>query len=250
MTLPPEDPPSGPSGPVVTRWTLVVRARGGSPEARAALSDLCAAYYGVVETFIRRETSDPEAARDLTQEFFARVLSGSGLGGADPLRGRFRSYLFGAVKHFLAGERARRLAARRGGGAEHVPLVQDATETQAAMEIADPGAPSPEGAFDRQWAAAVLARALDRLGTEMVAEGRGRLFEVLKPCLQGAAEPPAQAGLAAALGLSEGAVKVAIHRLRQRFRAAVRSEIAETLADPAVGVEEEMRHLVAALRGG
>jgi len=231
-----------------TRWTLVLRARGETADARAALADLCEAYYGVVEHFIRRQTGEAQSARDLTHEFFARVLAGSGLGGADRARGRFRSYLFGAVKHFLNVERARQLAAKRGGRAVHVPLMSTGTNTDPGAELPDPAAETPEAEFDRQWATTMLTRALDRLGTAMASEGRSRPFELLKPCLQGTAEPPAPARLAAALGLSETAVKVAVHRLRKRFREAVRQEIAETLNDPAM-VEEEMRHLVQALRG-
>lgn len=228
-----------------TRWTLVARARGESPEARMALSDLCAAYYRPVETFIRRQVVDVQDARDLTQEFFARLLSGSGVGGADPERGRFRSYVLGAVKHFLHAERVRRLAAKRGGGAEHVAFEPDAG-SEPGFQVADPGAITAEVAFDREWAHALLDRALTRLGGEMAAEGKARHFEVLKGCLQGAAVVRPQAELGEALGMSEATVKVAIHRLRKRFRDAVRSEIAETLVEGA-RVDEEMRHLLQAL---
>ncbi|MCP5518655.1 MAG: sigma-70 family RNA polymerase sigma factor [Verrucomicrobiales bacterium] len=233
--------------PAPTRWTLVARARGETPEARQALGDLCAAYYGVVEEFIRWQTGDPQTARDLTHEFFSRLLGGGGLEGADPVRGRFRSYLFGAVKHFLGSERARRGAAKRGGHAGHLSLEQGGTDTHPGIEIADGRAASPEAEFDRHWATMMLARALDRLAAAMAAEGRSAQFELLKPCLQGAS-PPSQASLAEALGMSETAVKVAIHRLRKRFREAVKAEIAETLRDPAT-VGEELRHLVQALAG-
>lgn len=242
------DPAGSPSlRPAPTRWTLVVRARGSAPEARQALADLCEAYYGVVEEFIRWQTGDSQTARDLTHAFFARLLGSSGLEGADPARGRFRSYLFGAVKHFLAAERARHGAAKRGGHVGHLSLDRDGTDTHAGMEIADRRGGAPEAEFDRQWATITVARALDRLATAMADEGRGAQFEILKPCLQGA-QPPSQASLAEALGMSETAVKVAIHRLRRRFREAVKAEIAETLRDPAL-VGEEMRHLVQALAG-
>jgi DNA-directed RNA polymerase specialized sigma24 family protein len=242
-----------------TRWTLVVRARGESPEARAALGDLCAAYYAPVESFLRRETGDPATARELAQEFFSRLLAGSGFGGADERRGRFRSYVLGAVKHFLQAERTRRGARKRGGNAEHLSLdaAGAATGTDAgpgtgldgtAPQIPDPAAVSPDAAFDRQWAHSLLERALDRLSRDMAAEGKSRQFEILQVCLLGAETPPPQAELAVALGLGETAVKVAIHRLRARFRETVRAEIAETLADP-TQVDEEMRHLIAALAG-
>jgi RNA polymerase sigma-70 factor (ECF subfamily) len=241
------DQPSPPtSGLAPTRWTLVNRARGQTPEARAALADLCEAYYRVVEDFIRRQTGDAQAARDRTHEFFARVLAGEGFGGADPTRGRFRSYLFGAVKNYLNVERVRQLTAKRGGGAAHVSLEAPATETAPGFDVPDLAVESPDLEFDRQWATAMLARALDRLGEAMKVEGKQRQFEVLKPCLQGTGQPPSQAHLAAMLGLNELAVKVAVHRLRKRFREAVRREIAETLDDPAT-VEEEMRHLVSVL---
>lgn len=234
-----------------TRWTLVVRSRGTTPEARAALGDLCAAYYTPVEAFLRRETGETERARELTQEFFARLLAGSGFAGADERRGRFRSYVLGAVKHFLQAERAHRLAQKRGAGAEHLPLDAPAaptgdTSTDAAPQVADPGALAPDAAFDRQWAHTLLERALDRLQRAMSEEGKARQFEVLQSCLLGATAPPPQAELATALGLSDTAVKVSIHRLRARFRETVRAEIAETLSDPAQ-VDEEMRHLISAL---
>ena len=228
-----------------TRWTLVARARGESPEARMALSDLCAAYYGPVEAFIRRQTTDLQETRDLTQEFFARLLAGSGVGGADPERGRFRSYVLGAVKHFLHAERVRRGAAKRGSGAEHV-VLEGESGTEAGLQVADSGAVAADVAFDRAWAHALLERALTRLGGEMVEEGKGRTFEVLKGCLQGAVAVKPQAELGEALGMTEATVKVAIHRLRKRFREVVRAEIAETLVDGA-NVDEEMRYLIQAL---
>lgn len=228
-----------------TRWTLVARARGDSPEARMALSDLCEAYYAPVEAFIRRQVGEGQDARDLTQEFFARLLGGSGVGGADPGRGRFRSYVLGAVKHFLHSDWVRRSAAKRGAGSEHVPWDPSAA-TEAGIPLADAGAVPADVAFDREWAHAMLERSLNRLGAEMAAEGKARHFEVLKGCLQGAGPVLPQAELGAALGMSEATVKVAIHRLRKRFREMVRSEIAETLSDGAL-VDEEMRHLIQAL---
>jgi RNA polymerase sigma-70 factor (ECF subfamily) len=198
-----------------------------------------------VEAFIRRQSTEVQEAKDLTQEFFARLLAGSGVGGADPGRGRFRSYLLGAVKHFLHAEWVRRSAAKRGAGAEHLPLESEGT-TEPGLQVADSGAVPADVAFDREWAHALLDRALTRLGVEMAAEGKARHFEVLKGCLQGAAVVRPQAELGEALGMSEATVKVAIHRLRKRFRDVVRAEIAETLADGAQ-VDEEMRHLIQAL---
>ena len=230
-----------------TRWTLVTRARGGTPEARSALSDLCAAYYAPVAAFLRRETRDPDAARELTHEFFARLLAGSGVAGADPARGRFRSYLLGAVKHFLQVDRVRRSAAKRGAGAEHVPL-EPGTDTSPGLDLPDPGAVPADAAFEREWAHALLGRALDRLGAAMAAEGKAHHFGTLKPCLLGSDPAVPYVELAVRLGLTEAAVKVAVHRLRKRFRDAVHAEIADTLADPGQ-VDEELQHLVAVLSG-
>ncbi len=240
-------PGSSPPLVAATRWTLVQRARGETPEARAALSDLCAAYYAPVEAFMRGEAVGRETARDLTQEFFARLLAGSGVAGADAARGRFRSYLFGAVKHFLQAERARRLAAKRGGGVEHVHLTAHPSDTHGGADPADPKAEPASRLFDRHWANALLARALERLGAAMTTEGKETQFEVLKPCLLGAADPTPQADMARRLALSESAVKVAVHRLRRRFREMVRAEIAETLSDPAQ-IDVEMQCLIQALR--
>lgn len=242
----PNNPPEASCAVSATRWTLVIRARGQSSEARAALAELCDAYYSVVENFIRRQTGDAQSTRDLAHEFFARVLAGPGLGGADRARGRFRSYLFGAVKHFLSVECARQLALKRGGHASHVPLDVPADDTSPGLELADAAAESPDAAFDRQWATAMLSRSLQRLGADMVAEGKGRQFEVLKPCLQAGGMVLDHGQLAAELGMNANALKVAIHRLRKRFRDVVKREIADTLHDPSL-VDEEMQHLISAL---
>ena len=221
-----------------TRWTLVVQAQGRSPESRAALSDLCAAYYAPVQEFIRQWLSGADRADDLTQEFFARILSRGGVDGAEPGRGRFRSFLLGAVKHFLSHAREREQAQKRGGGQTLLPLAE------GGESAPDPALP-PDAAFDRQWALTLISRALDSLESQFTAEEKGPVFQVLKPWLTGDADVP-QATAAASLGLTETAVKVAIHRLRQRFRQQLRSELAATL-DSAEMVEEELGHLFAAL---
>jgi len=240
MMLPPEDRPSGPSGPVVTRWTLVVRAPGGSPEARAALSDLYAAYYGVVEAFIRRETSDPEAARDLTQEFFAQLLEHHWVAHADRHKGRFRSFLLTAMKRFLANEWGKLKTVKRGGRAQRVPLALDAAETRYLQEPADRS--TPEQVFEKRWALALLESVLGRLREEYVRDGKAVLFDTLKPCLLGRRESQPYATVAAELEMTEGAVKVAVCRLRERYRDRLRKEIAHTVASPGE-VDEEVRHL-------
>lgn len=241
-----------------TRWSEVSRAQGTSDAARVALGELCAVYYAPVEAFVRRRVSDPERARDLVQEFFARLLAGGGIDGARAERGRFRTYLLGAVKHFLLAEQVRAGAAKRGGAVSHLAWATSAEDLAvraaegeiAEAVVADPAAVPPDVDFDRRWACAVLERALDRLAVEYAAMGRENWFAVLKPSLQlgDASAGNSPRAVAAELGLSETALKVAIHRLRRHFRAAVKQEIADTLADPAQ-VEEEMRALGMALRG-
>ncbi len=227
-----------------TRWTLVVSARGAGPEAAVALSDLCAAYYAPVVAFLRREGRNEDAARELAHAFFAAVLAG-GVGTPEPGRGRFRSYLLGALKHFLSKHRAAAGAEKRGGGAEHVPLVGEA-DTAPGLPMPATPEPAPELLFDREWAFTVIARALAALEAEH--SGKAEQFAALKPWLDGGADR-AQADAARALGISETAVKVAIHRLRVRFREILRAEVAATVHDPAE-TADELRHLIAIVSAG
>ena len=227
-----------------TRWTLVREARGASPEARQALSELCAGCYAPVVAFLRREGRTEDAARELAHEFFAKVLADDALGEVERGRGRFRSYLLGAVKHFLANKRRDAAREKRGGGAEHVALGAG-TDTSPGVDVPAADGLAPEAVFDREWALAIVERALTFLENESADRAH---FVALKPWLTPAASPALQAEAAAALGLGEGALKVAIHRLRRRFRKIVRAEIAQTLHDPA-DLDDEMRHLVAALAG-
>jgi RNA polymerase sigma factor (sigma-70 family) len=230
---------------VTTQWTQVLATRGDSPEARQALSDLCAAYYTPVFVLIRRTAPSEEMARDLTQEFFARLLARAGLGQVDPERGRFRFFLLGAVKHFLADVHDEQCRLKRGGG--RVPLSLDAdTDSSPGMEIADTSLPSPELEFDREWAVTLLARALDRLGREQAEARKEEQFPTLKPWLTGDKQEVSLADLAARLGTSEGALRVALHRLRKRFRELVREEIAGTVGE-ATHVREEMGYLLEVL---
>lgn len=229
-----------------TRWTLILRARGKTPEARAALNELCAAYYNPVLRFLCREGRDEDAARDLAQEFFARILSRGAFDEADPERGKFRSYLLGALKHFLADQRKHERRLKRGGGSIPEPLNVSGADDPDALQIADASPPAQEHFFDREWALAVMDRALAVLEAEFTASGKTEQFQSLKPWLMGTDLPVSQAEIARRLGLTEGAVKVHIHRLRKRFREAVRTEIAQTLRDPAL-VDEELRHLILAL---
>ena len=230
-----------------TRWTLVLRASGGSDESKVALSELCEAYYAPVLAFVRREGRDEDEARELTQEFFSRLLSEPRLGGVEPGRGRFRSYLLGAVKHFLASERERRSAAKRGGGQALISIEAGAgTDTTSELQIRDPKTTVSDAFFDRQWATALVDRAVVALGAEAQAEGKAAQFNALKPWLVGENASLSQADAARELGLSEGAVKVGLHRLRKRFREVVKAEIAQTVDHPAQ-VMDELRYLVEVL---
>jgi RNA polymerase sigma-70 factor (ECF subfamily) len=231
---------------VTTRWTLVRNARGASPEARQALSELCSACYAPVVAFLRREGRTEDAARELAHEFFAKVLAEESFGEVERCRGRFRSYLLGAVKHFLANRRRDALREKRGAGAEHVP-ISEGTDTSPGLKIADAAAFPSDTVFDREWALALVERSLSALQAGCERTGRAEQFSVLKPWLTPAGAPDAQTA-AAKLGLSEGALKVAIHRLRARFRELVRADIAQTLYDPAE-LDDEMQHLVRSLAG-
>ena len=230
-----------------TRWTQILQARGESAEAQAALSKLCAAYWKPVFSFIRREGRDEETARDLTQEFFTRLLARRGLDTVEPGRGRFRSFLLGAVKHFLADERDRAQAARRGGGRSIVSIGAGAgTNTTAGLQIPDPAGPPPDAVFDREWAQTLIARVLDLLAKEFTVAGKAEQFETLKPWLLGEVGSLSQAEAGRRLDLTEGAIKVAIHRLRKRFRELVKAEIAHTVPEPGQ-IQDELRYLIEAL---
>jgi RNA polymerase sigma factor (sigma-70 family) len=236
-----------PAAFAATRWTLVLRARGETAAARAALGELCEAYYAPVLAFIRRAGRDPETARDLAQEFFARLLARHGLDTVEPGRGRFRSFLLGAVKHFLADQRDRDRAEKRGGGHELVSIeAGSGTDTTAERQIPDPAGPAPDTAFDRQWAETLVKRAIDVLTEESSTAGKSAQFDALKPWLLGEVPSLSQTAVGEELGLSEGAVKVAVHRLRKRFRNLVKAEIAQTVDDSSQ-VADELRYLVEVL---
>lgn len=214
-----------------TRWTLVRRAQGDGAEARAALSELCDIYYQPVLLFTRRWCGDADRAQDLAHGFFEDLLGRESIGAADPVKGRFRTYLLGSVKHYLARQREREGAAKRGGDFTRVPL-EDSHKSDDEWELE----------FDRAWALALIRRALDSLANEVEKSGKARQFEILRPWLDGgAAGDVAEAG--AALDLSPTALKVAIHRLRQRFRQKVRGEVVATTMDSSEA-EAEFRHLV------
>jgi len=226
-----------------TRWTLVVAA--GDPDrkgARLALVSLCENYWYPLYAWLRRRGHSADEAQDLTQEFFVRVLEGRYLDRADPDKGRFRSFILTSLKFFVADEGDRQRARKRGGGAL-VPLEFSSGEERYQREPAHDE--TPERIFERRWALSVLDRVVERLRTEFLQHGRPEHFERLKVFLLGKSDAP-YADLAREMNTSEGALKVAIHRLRKRYRELFRQEIADTVANPNE-VESELRFLAAAL---
>jgi RNA polymerase sigma-70 factor (ECF subfamily) len=226
-----------------TRWTLVVAA--GDPqrkEARSALVSLCENYWYPLYAYLRRRGHPADQAQDLTQEFFIRVLEGRYLDRADPEKGRFRSFLLVSLKFFVADEEDRRRAHKRGGGML-VPLEFPSGEERYQREPAHDE--TPERIFERRWALSVLDRVVEKLRKEFSLHGRPEHFERLKVFLLGQSDAP-YAALAREMNTSEGALKVAIHRLRKRYRELFRLEIADTVADPAE-VESELRFLASVL---
>ena len=226
-----------------TRWTLVGAA--GDPhrkEARSALVSLCEIYWYPLYAYLRRRGYPADEAQDLTQEFFVRVLEGRYLDRADPEKGRFRSFILTSLKFFVADEADRDRAQKRGGGAV-LSLEFSSGEERYQREPAHDE--TPERIFERRWALAVLDRVVERLRNEFVDHGRPEHFERLKVFLLGPSDAP-YATLAHEMNTSEGALKVAIHRLRKRYRELFRQEIADTVADPGE-VESELRFLAAAL---
>ena len=240
-----KDPP-GPREFATTHWSLVAAAtpdKASQSHARKALEELCRAYWYPLYAFVRNRGYSSSDAQDLTQSFFTRIIETGGFSSADPERGRFRSYLLGAMKHFLANEWHRDQAQKRGGGVTFLELDSLDPEARYALEPAQ--STDLDAGFDRKWALQSIARALDKLRAELESGGKGELFEALKGSLTG--DEPARSETAARLGMTEGAVKVAVHRLRQRYRELLRAEIGSTVRDPS-DVDDEMRHLVAVLR--
>jgi DNA-directed RNA polymerase specialized sigma24 family protein len=233
-----------PSRFATTHWSLVLAARDrAEPGARDALASLCALYWYPLYAYVRRRGHGPDDSHDLTQEFFARLLGKDFLAGVDRGKGKFRSFLLAACTHFLANERDRGRAKKRGGGRAVVSL--DATDAEGRYRTEPADDLTPEKLFERRWALALLQQVMGRLRAEFEAKGKGHLFDRLRGFLVG----EKGAGYRRAsdeLGLSEGAVKVAVHRLRQRYRELLHEEIGRTVGS-AEEVEEEVRALFAAL---
>jgi RNA polymerase sigma-70 factor (ECF subfamily) len=230
-----------------TRWSLVLAAGGGeSSQARQALAALCETYWYPLYAYVRRQNYNADDAQDLTQAFFARLIEKQDVQDARRARGRFRSFLLAAMKHFLLNEAQHRRALKRGGGQTPLSIEGDTAEGRYRRE--PPDTSTPEVVFDRRWALTVLDRALGRLRREAVEAGKTAEFDALKACLTGDIPHGSYRMIGETLGLSEGAVKVAVHRLRRRFQRALRAEISETVLTDA-DVEKELQYLFRALTG-
>jgi RNA polymerase sigma-70 factor (ECF subfamily) len=229
-----------------TRWSVVVAAGNEeSPAARAALSTLCETYWPPLYAFLRRQGHPAAEAQDLTQEFFATLLEKNFVEAADQDRGRFRTFLLVVLKRFLSKERDREQALKRGGGVVTLSLEFAAAEEQVRFEPSDDWTPEKE--YERRWALTLLERVLKRLEAEYAARGKAELFARCRGWLTADAALSHE-DVAAALGMTAGAIKVTVHRMRERYRELLREEIAQTVAAPE-DVEEELKHLLAALRG-
>ena len=228
---------------MTTHWSVVLSAQDkDSPAAYQALETLCRTYWFPLYAFVRRQGRNPHDAQDLTQEFFGRLLQKDYLLAADREKGRFRTFLLVALKRFLANEWNRQHAQKRGGFQPVLSIDQELAESQFAAEPAHQL--QPDVLFDRQWATSLLERTMLRLHEEYVATGRAKLFEHLQSCLAKDESALPYAEIATRLNLTEAAVKMAVQRLRARYREILRAEIADTVASPEE-IEEEIRHLFA-----
>jgi RNA polymerase sigma-70 factor (ECF subfamily) len=227
-----------------THWTVVLAAgKRHTPQSDGALEELCRTYWFPLYAYVRRRGHTKEDAEDSVQAFFARFLAKNYLEGLSAERGRFRAFLLASLKHFLINEWKKAQRLKRGGG--EAPLSLDWETADTKFQVAATNEPSPDKVFDREWALALLAKVIECLQRECEADGKAKLFEQLKIFLTAGKDGTAQAEVAKALGMEEGAVRVAIHRLRKRYRELLRAEIAQTLAD-AADVDEEMRALFGA----
>jgi len=228
-----------------TRWSLVIKTRGDGDDARSALETLCSAYWFPLYSWSRRYGASPEDAEDFVQGFFVQILSRKLFASADPNLGRLRTFLITAFRRHVRDEKAKLSRGKRGGGNV---ISFNAADAESWYIAEQRDGESPDSMFDRQWALTVLERAIARLEAHAGARSKQDEFEVMKPFLsrEGTANDYASAG--AQLGMSASTFKVAVHRLRSRFREALRAEVADTQPDES-SVDEEMRHLMDALRG-
>ena len=243
-----EDDAACPRAFVTTHWSVVLKAAASdTTRSRAALATLCESYWFPLYAHARRRGYSPHDAEDATQGFFARLLERHAFAAAAPERGRFRSFLLTAMGNYLATEWKKEQTLKRGGGVGMLSL--DMTDAESRYGFGPADGASPDKAFDRNWALQVLELVLKRLENECTVQSQGEVFAALKHTLLGTRESQPYAQLATQLGMTEGGVKVAVHRLRRRYRDLIREQIAETVDSPEA-VESELRHLRQALRGG
>ncbi len=230
-----------------THWSVVLAAADKeSPETAAALERLCETYWYPLYAYIRRHGYEVADAQDLTQSFFAHILSRSFLKRANPAKGKFRCFILGSLKYFLADEWAKLQAQKRGGGL--TPVFLDAQNAEARYRLEPVDLMDADKLFERRWAIALLDRVLERLETEFSAADRKPVFDQLRVFLLGEKGSLAYAQVATSLGMTEGAVKVAVHRLRQRYQELFREEVAHTVQEPNE-INEEVKHLFSVLAG-
>jgi RNA polymerase sigma-70 factor (ECF subfamily) len=234
------------AGFAATRWTLVLAAAGGDDASRAAdaMAELCRIYWYPLYAYIRRRGHPSHEAEDLTQEFFVRLLAKDDLAGVNRRKGKFRAFLLAALKHFLANQWDRSQAQKHGGG--KVILSLDALSAESRYRLEPAHNLTPEKLFERQWALTVLERVLARLQAELGTADKSALFQGLRPFLTGGRPAASYAEAAVELDMSEGAVKVAVHRLRRRYRQLLKEEIAHTVASPEE-IDDEIRYLLSCL---
>jgi RNA polymerase sigma factor (sigma-70 family) len=228
-----------------TQWSVVLAAQDSSPAADEALEQLCRIYWWPLYGFVRRQGYSPEEAQDLTQGFFAQLLERRDLDAVRQEKGRLRSYLLTALKHFTANAKRQAVTIKRGGGQALVPLEELLARERAELEPAD--TLSADRIYERRWASTLLEQVLARLGEEYRVAGNAPLFERLEQMLSDEPDQPSQAKVAEELRMTENAVAQAFHRFRQRYRSLLREEIADTVAMPG-DIQDELRHLVAVLR--
>jgi RNA polymerase sigma-70 factor (ECF subfamily) len=225
-----------------TQWTLIRSASFNSPQSRDALEKLCRTYWYPIYSFIRRNGRGPHDAQDLTQDFFARFLETNSIIRADPRRGKFRTFLLGALKNFLTDAHRKATAWKRGGGIKIVSFEESEAEERYRMEPVDNR--TPDQAYDQRWLVRLLETAMARLRDEFRAAGKDRQFQVLKVFLSREGDDESYNAAGAELNTSGKTIAVAVHRIRRRFRQVVRSAIADTVSSPEE-VEEEFRSLFA-----
>jgi RNA polymerase sigma-70 factor (ECF subfamily) len=238
-------PRSGGFAFATTHWSIVLTAQGESPAAQEALEKLCRVYWRPIYSFVRRQGARPEEAQDLTQGFFALLLERRDLRAVRKEKGRLRSYLLTALKHFLADEHRRAMAIKRGKGERLIPLEELRAEERGDMEPSDPL--TAERIYERRWASTLLDRVLSRLEEKYRTRGNTVLFDSFNQLLADEPGVPSHTDIAAQLGMTENAVSQAFHRFRQSYQALLREEIAHTVATPA-DIESEVRYLIAVIR--